>query len=91
MAITEAMACGCPVVISEACHFPEVASADAGEVLPLDTPQIAAALQRMFNDSQRRNLMGLAGRKLVLQRYTWPEIARQAVSTYQEMLKARTR
>ena len=51
IAITEALACGVPVVISEGCHFPEVVEAGAGEIVPLDAAQIAAALSRIVSNA----------------------------------------
>jgi glycosyltransferase involved in cell wall biosynthesis len=81
VAILEAMASGVPVVVSDACHFPEVAEAGAGEVVPLDVPMIAAALDRVLSDPNRA-AMGAAGRALVLSRYTWPRVAEQLVSAY---------
>lgn len=82
MAITEAMACGCPVVISDACHFPEVAQADAGRVVPLSAEAVAKALQDVLADEAARIAMGKAGRDLVLSRFTWPRIAQQTIEMY---------
>lgn len=83
MAITEALACGIPVVISENCHFPEVAEVGAGEVVPLDAGKLAAGLRRVLSDSGRRQRMGEAGRALVAERFTWPKIAEQSIAAYQ--------
>jgi glycosyltransferase involved in cell wall biosynthesis len=83
VAVTEAMACRVPVVVSDACHFPEVASAGAGRVVPLEPPAIAAALLEILRDDTLRCRMGDAGRALVLSRYTWPQIARQTIDAYQ--------
>jgi glycosyltransferase involved in cell wall biosynthesis len=91
MAITEAMACGCPVVITEACHFPEVQVVGAGQVVPLEPSRVAAALDHMLTDSSRRSVMSQAGRRLVLDYYVWPEIARKAVDAYQMMLGRSTK
>ena len=82
VAILEAMACGTPVVVSEACHFPEVAAAGAGEVVPLDAAAVAAALDRALSNPDRF-AMGQAGRALVMQRYTWPAVARQLITAYE--------
>jgi hypothetical protein len=38
------MACRVPVVVSENCHFPQVAEAGAGRVVALETGAVAAAL-----------------------------------------------
>ena len=86
VAITEAVASGTPVVISEGCHFPEVAEAGAGEVVALEVPAIAEALGRIVADEPLRQRMGDAGRALVEQRYTWPRIAEQAVAAYERAL-----
>jgi glycosyltransferase involved in cell wall biosynthesis len=89
MAITEAMACGLPVVISEACHFPEVGEVGAGEIVPLQDDAIAAALERVLTDAGAAERMGAAGRRLVLQRYAWPVIGERAVQAYAEVLAER--
>jgi glycosyltransferase involved in cell wall biosynthesis len=86
VAITEALGCGVPVVITYECNFPEVPLAGAGEAVPLDAPQIAAALERVLSDPQRRLAMGQAGRQLVASRYLWPRIAEQSVAIYQKIL-----
>ena len=87
MAITESLACGTPAVVSEACHFPEVATAGAGEVVDLNADQVAAALERVLADEPHRIEMGRKGRALVLSKYTWPVIAQRAVEVYREVAR----
>jgi len=87
MAILEAMACGVPVVISEACHFPEATRAGAGYVVPLHVSAIADALLAVLKDPQSKQRMGQAGRRLVSTRFTWPAIARQHIEAYQVALE----
>ena len=82
LAVTEALACGVPSIISESCHFPEVADAGAGEIVPLEAGAIAAALGRVLSDPQRRERMGAAGQELVAARYTWPRVAEQTLGAY---------
>jgi glycosyltransferase involved in cell wall biosynthesis len=84
VAILEAMAAGAPVVISDACHFPEVATAGAGEVIELNAPALAAALDRVLSDPRRRG-MGQAGRHLIESQYTWDRVAQRAVGVYQQL------
>jgi glycosyltransferase involved in cell wall biosynthesis len=86
IAILEALACGRPVVITTACHFPEVASTGAGEVVSLEVSAIAEALDRILTDPLRAEAMGEVGRKLVLTQYTWPTIAGQLVAAYHRHL-----
>ena len=84
VAITEALACGVPVAITDACHFPEVGEAGAGIVSPLDPMAVAAALERILEDRDRAARMGAAGAKLVRDNYTWPRIAAQTIAAYQD-------
>ncbi|HRP63184.1 MAG TPA: glycosyltransferase [Phycisphaerales bacterium] len=84
IAITEALACGVPVVISDACHFPEVAEAGAGEVVPLDADAVAQALLTIIGDEALRRRMSQAGRELVRSRFTWPKIAVRMVQCYEQ-------
>jgi glycosyltransferase involved in cell wall biosynthesis len=84
MAILEAMACGTAVVVTDACHFPEVADCGAGEVTPCDAAAVADALGRVVADDQRRRRMGQAGRELVRSRFTWPRIAQLSIDAYAE-------
>ena len=83
IAITEAMACGLPVVISDQCHFPEVEQAGAGFITPLEPDAIAAALAKLFADESLRSRMGAAGAALVRSRFTWPKVAERTIDLYQ--------
>jgi glycosyltransferase involved in cell wall biosynthesis len=81
MAITEALACGRPVVISRACHFPEVARAGAGRVVDLDAQGVAKGLHEVLSGDGQA--MGREGRRLVEANYTWPVIARRTIEAYE--------
>lgn len=84
VAITEALACGTPVVISRDCHFPEVATAGAGRVVPLSAEAVAEALREVLTQPAARQAMGAAGRELVETQFTWPRIAERLVELYQD-------
>jgi len=89
VAITEAMACGVPVVISEACHFPEVNEAGAGSITPLDPAAVAGALQRFLDDPAAAARQGAAGAALVRARYTWQAVAAECLREYRRALERR--
>jgi glycosyltransferase involved in cell wall biosynthesis len=86
VAILEAMACRLPVVISEACHFREVADCGAGRVVALDPAEIATALHELLDDRDGSQRMGAAGYELVRSRYTWPQIARRCIAAYERAI-----
>jgi glycosyltransferase involved in cell wall biosynthesis len=82
MAITEALACALPVVISPECHFPDVAKFNAGLTVPIEANAIRAALVELLRNPAEARSMGNAGRKLVLSTYTWPKIAELCTTEY---------
>ncbi len=88
IAITESLACGTPVVISTACHFPEVAQAHAGHVVPLEIDRIAQSLLDLLGDESKRQQMSENAVELIHQRYTWPKIAEQTLEAYQKAVGA---
>ena len=79
LAVLEALACGIPVVISTECHFPEVATAGAGVVTPLDPPSIAAALLRVLADSSFRDRT----KPMIADRYHWMNVAAETIAAYE--------
>lgn len=86
MAITEALAWGRPVVITQTCHFPDVAREDCGIITRLDADDIAEALSAMIGDPVRAEAMGQRGRLLVTKRFTWPALAERSVDLYRELI-----
>lgn len=88
MSIAEALAARLPVVISENCHFPEVAQVGAGVVVKRDVAEIARGLDRVLSDAAGRTAMGAAGRRLIEERYTWDRVAQKSVEEYARMGRA---
>ena len=88
MAILEAMACRVPVIVSESCHFPEIAEVGAGQVVPLQVDAIADAILSTINDVRSATAMGQAGRGLVEDRFTWKRVAVQTIEMYRAFHKA---
>ena len=89
MATLEAMASGVPVLLTPDCHFPEVADAGAGLVVPRDAAALSAALRALLTDADRRASMGRRARELVQSRYTWPQIAARLARVYEHVITRR--
>ncbi|MGH2559007.1 MAG: glycosyltransferase family 4 protein [Thermomicrobiales bacterium] len=74
----EAMAAGCPVVVSNRGSLPEVAG-DAAEIVdPLDVGSIAAGLIRVLTDNARRSVLIERGWQRA-STFTWARTARETL------------
>ena len=85
----EAMACGTPLVATTGGALPEVVGNDGETALlvpPGDPSALADALLRMLSDVRLRDRLGAAGRKRVLERFTWRTTAQGTAEQYQELL-----
>lgn len=89
MTVVEAMACGCPVVISDQVNiWREVQEEGAGVVVGLDPPQIADAICRVLGDKDAAKKMGRRGRRAAQRRYGWPRIVEQMTQVYRGVIEA---
>lgn len=87
--VTEAMACGVPVLISDQVNiWPEVAQAKAGVVVPCDVQAAAQALRNLLDDALRAHEMGVNGRRWAAEHLTWKTVGAQMISAYQEILRS---
>jgi glycosyltransferase involved in cell wall biosynthesis len=91
MAILEALACAVPVIISEESHFPEVAQAAAGFVLPRTGQAIADAIDKLASDPALRREMSQRGLQLIKQDYTWEKVARGMIAAYERAIANSTK
>jgi glycosyltransferase involved in cell wall biosynthesis len=83
--LTEAMACGVPVVGSNSGEIPAVVG-DAGLIVPEgDSAALATALGRLAANPDARRELGQHGRQRVLDRFTQASIARQTVEVYRQV------
>jgi len=82
IAITEALASGCPVVITDQCHFGDVATCNAGYVVRPEPPRIADALSDLHETEARRLQMSENGVRLVAEQYRLPDAVLPLVDEY---------
>ena len=83
------MACGCPVVTSDAEGFTEVvADGKTGIIVPKqDAEATAKAIQRFIDNPELREVMGKAGRERALQMYDWNNNIETMLEIYNKILK----
>jgi glycosyltransferase involved in cell wall biosynthesis len=85
----ELMACETPLVVSRAGAIPEVVGDDgecADLVAPGDVGELYDALARLLDDPERRARMGAAGRRRVLERFSWHAVAVATAEAYERAI-----
>jgi alpha-1,3-rhamnosyl/mannosyltransferase len=80
----EAMACGTPVVAVAASSVPEVVG-DAGELVAPGAAALAAAVERLLGDPERRERLAEAGPARAAA-FTWARCADRTVAVYRDAL-----
>jgi glycosyltransferase involved in cell wall biosynthesis len=77
--VLEAMACGTPVVCSNASSLPEVAGDAALMVDPLDVEGLATAMERVLSDEELRAELTERGFKQA-RKFSWERCARETLA-----------
>jgi glycosyltransferase involved in cell wall biosynthesis len=85
----EAMACECPVIVSDADGFTEVVvNNETGFIVPKrNVVATAAAIQKFIDDNTLRDKMGKKGRQRVKKLYNWDNNVNQMVDIYNRIVK----
>jgi glycosyltransferase involved in cell wall biosynthesis len=89
----EAMACGTPVVATEAGALPEVVGVGGGGVLvPPDAPDaLAKAIASLLEQPEARLALAARARSRVEAAYAWPRVAERTAAEYRRVLAERAR
>ena len=83
----EAMACGTPLVTTDAGALPEVVGSQAGvRVRAGDVDELTAALRLVLDSPALQEQLGRAGRRRVLASYTWRSAAERTADWYAQVL-----
>lgn len=84
--VLEAMAAGCPVVVTEAVGAAEIVrESQAGIVVPGEPASLCAAIQRLIDDSDLRHAMGERGKTAIRERFTWRAIVARMSEVYRSL------
>ena len=85
----EAMACGAPVVCSNASSLPEVVGDAALLVDPIDVEAMAAAMTRVIEDGSLCEDLRRRG-ALRVKAYSWEQSARDLLQVYQDVVREKS-
>lgn len=87
MAALEAWAHSLPALLTPQCNLPEGFSADAALRIEAGRAGIAAGLRRLSETGDNDiGAMGANGRRLVAERFHWPDVARDMAKVYRWLL-----
>ena len=90
IAVAEALACGLPVVISDAVNiWPDVERAGAGLVGPCEIGPTARNMEEILANPGRAAEMGRNGIRLAREKYSWDGIAPVLENAYETVLSGR--
>jgi glycosyltransferase involved in cell wall biosynthesis len=83
IALVEALACGCPVVLSDQVGIHrEISRAAAGLVIPCRVEELAAAILNVLTDAALRRRMSENGVRLARQQFSIEAVSRQLAAAY---------
>lgn len=86
LALVEAMACGAPVVASDAASLPEIVEPEANGVLvPPNRPEaIREAILRLRDDPVLWQRLSAGARRTVEEKFTWEKVVDRCLAAYAE-------
>ncbi|HBL25851.1 MAG TPA: hypothetical protein DD490_03345 [Acidobacteria bacterium] len=84
LALVEAMACGCPVIASDAASLPEIVEPERSGLLvpPNDPAAIGRAVGRLQGDPALWRTLSTGARRRVEERFTWEKVADRCLEAY---------
>jgi glycosyltransferase involved in cell wall biosynthesis len=89
LAAMEAMAMGCPVILSHGVKIsPEMAAAGAGRAVAYDIAELSGAIRELLSDGGVRRTMAAAARTFA-QRFDWTAVVGRLEQAYTAMIGAK--
>jgi glycosyltransferase involved in cell wall biosynthesis len=84
--LLEGMACGAPVICTDVASMPEIVDNGLnGFIVPPNDPAaLRQAIRWLADHPARASEMGRAGRRRVLEKFTWPQVVRRCLSIYND-------
>lgn len=84
--VAEALGYRLPMVITETCYVPEVEREGAGLVVKPLRESLAAALEIMLRDAERRRRCSAQALRLARKHFTWEAVAHKSLDFYREVM-----
>jgi glycosyltransferase involved in cell wall biosynthesis len=92
LTVLEAMMAGLPVVATSVGDVPNVVTNETGVVVPPHHPEeLAAALEELLKNPEKRQAMGKAAQQRALREYSVDAWMKKHVALYQDMLASSKR
>ncbi len=86
--VAEALASGVPVITTKSTPWEDLKTYKCGWWIDVGVDPLVAALSKAVSlTNEQRNIMGLNGKQLILQKYSWHKIAVDMKSVYNWILK----
>src|SRR5207248_10298070 len=90
VAVVEALACGCPVIVSDQVYLhPRISAAGVGGVVGLTVEAVAQELEAWLEQRGTRDEAARRARAYALQTFGWDRIGEAWVGHYGRILAAR--
>jgi phosphatidylinositol alpha-mannosyltransferase len=87
MVLTRALACATPVVASDIPGYRDVMTPETCVSFPAgDGAALVTAVEGLLADEPKRRAMGIAGRELAQELYSWDAIARRLIGIYESAI-----
>jgi glycosyltransferase involved in cell wall biosynthesis len=87
LVVTEALACGTPVVTTTGTPWEDLVKADAGRWVPPTRSALAAAISDLLALSRAElQAAGIRGKQLMETDYSWDVVARKMITVYERVL-----
>ena len=87
MVVIEAMACGCPVIISEKVGLAkEIKNSKSGIVIKTDPGELTDAINNIFTDNSLKNELIENGKEIVENNYSIDKVADKIINMYESAI-----
>ncbi|MCX6800754.1 MAG: glycosyltransferase family 4 protein [Candidatus Diapherotrites archaeon] len=90
--VIEAMACGCPVIATNVSGNPEVVNEKTGYLVePKNSAQLRAKILHVMQNREEAKKMAQTACKMILEKFTWENSAKDYAKLYKKMMAEKSR